>query len=432
MIRKKPFNFAIGVNKKFVYTGLQHAISATGGFSIEENIKPLAIQVIQNIAKYDVTDSVQILYDVNSFNNKLGQYDGQTYEMDSIMICASEFIGGLQSSHQINSVGKLENLYKDFVEYVNSFLNYEEGFSSIYLMDQQFEVEKEKMDVTDLYETLIKQTENIYGTYNDLYGNITVNGTNKLLQNMKTLNLFGNRVSTTETGFIEGDLIYIPYGLTISLHVELDAENLQLNKQGIQYVEKMNLATDYDTCNGCQQTIATSEKITRIVKIPLLIKLAEINAPSGVEPVVTTSTSVSTTPTIPTPRPTVQTEPTPTSTLIEPTTVPIPEPITDITINNYEYKISDVPGFTGKILSQEQKNVVSLSEFLEESQKQIDMKKQQKIEEEKMKQEQIEAEIRQKEKPKAKLNRISNSNAFKRQMRTNVRNVTNFFTDPKK
>jgi hypothetical protein len=80
-------------------------------------------------------------------------------------------------------------------------------------MDQQFEVEKEKMDVTDLYETLIKQTENIYGTYNDLYGNITVNGTNKLLQNMKTLNLFGNRVSTTETGFIEGDLVYIPYGL---------------------------------------------------------------------------------------------------------------------------------------------------------------------------------------------------------------------------
>ena len=73
-------------------------------------------------------------------------------------------------------------------------------------MDHQFEVEKNKMEIQDLYETLIRQTENVYGTYNDLYGNITINGTNKLLKYMKRLNLFGNRDGVEKEGFIEGDL----------------------------------------------------------------------------------------------------------------------------------------------------------------------------------------------------------------------------------
>jgi len=294
MIRKQISNFTKGINKKHIYTGLQHAITATGGFSIESNIKPMHINVIQNIAKYDVTDSVQILFDVDTINAKLGLYDTnkEIFEMDSVMICAEEFIVGLKSVEQIISVGKLENLYKNFVTYVNTFLNYEEGFSSIYLMDEKFEIEKEKMDTLDLYETLIRQTENIYGIYNDLYGNVTINGTNKLLKNMQKLNLFGNREGISQTGFIENDLIYIPYGLTFNLRVDLDAENLELNKLGLENIEKMNAKSDYDTGTGSQQTITNTDKIIRIVKIPLLIKLTNIPKPIipiyEIEPTITT------------------------------------------------------------------------------------------------------------------------------------------------
>ena len=279
MIRTKPFNFAMGVNKKFVYTGLLNAITATGGFAIEDQIKTMQIQVVQNIAKYDVTDSIQILYDLNTLNTKLGNYNNSTnlFEMDSIMICAAEFINGLTSYEQINSVGNLNNMYKNFVDYVNKLLNYEEGFSCIYLMDEQFEVEKEQIGIKDLFETLIKTSDNIYGTYNDLYGNITINGTNKLLKYMKRLNLFGNREGVEKEGFIEGDLIYVPYGLTISVRVDLDAENLELNQQGIDYVKKLNDETDYDTGTSSQQTIVTSENVIRVIKTPLLIKLADLS-----------------------------------------------------------------------------------------------------------------------------------------------------------
>jgi len=281
MIRKKSPNYAVGVNKKYIYNGLQTAITANGGFSIEENAKPMYLHVIENIAKYDVTDSVQLLFDVETFNSKLGDYDvlNETFEMNSIMIYASEFTYGLKSMEQINSVGRLENFYKDFVNHVNDFLNYEEGFSSIYLIDEEFEVEKEKMEIVDLYETLIRKSENAYGKYDDLYGNITVNGTNNILKYMKNLNIFGNRNGVVNPGFIEGDLIYVPYGLTITISVDLNAENLQLNKKGVEYLKKMNEKNDYDNGNGSQETHTNTEKITRIVKIPLLMKLVNIPKP---------------------------------------------------------------------------------------------------------------------------------------------------------
>jgi hypothetical protein len=291
MIRKKTLNYAVGINKKYIYNGLQTAITASGGFSIEENAKPMNLRVIENIAKYDVTDSVQLLFDVDTLNSKLGDYDmlNETFELNSIMIYASEFTHGLKSVEQINSVGKLENFYKDFVTYVNDFLNYEEGFSCLYLMDEEFEVEKEKMEISDLYETLIRKSENVYGEYNDLYGNITINGTNNILKYMKNLNIFGNRNGVVNPGFIEGDLIYVPYGLTISITVDLNAENLQLNKKGLEYVKKINEKNDYDNGNGSQETHTTSEKITRIVKIPLLMKLVNIPKPEHIVTVETVS-----------------------------------------------------------------------------------------------------------------------------------------------
>jgi len=423
MIRKKIFNYTVGINKKHVYTGLQHAITATGGFSIEENAKSIAIQVIQNIAKYDVTDSVQILYDLDMFNAKLGQYDVSNglFEMDSVMLCAAEFISGLLSEHQINSVGKLENMYKDFVEYVNAFLNYEEGFSSIYLMDQQFEVEKEKLDSTDLYERLIRQTENVYGIYNDLYGNIAINGVNKLLKNMQQLNLFGNRDNILETGFVEDDLIYIPYGLTINIRVDLDAENLQLNKLGIDYVNKLNEKTDYDTGNGSQKTFTTTEKIIRVIKIPLLIKLMNLPKPPAeiapTEPTGPIEYTISTGPT----GPIEDTRPTGPTGPIEDTISTGPTGPTGPMINEMEeFKLT---GFTGKIISIEQQNVVSLSTILEESQKNIQNMSNIIIP--------INDTPKMHEKVKKHVRPISNlqnMNVYKTQLKMRRTDITNFFT----
>ena len=53
---------------------------------------------------------------------------------------------------QLNSIGKLSELYKDFIDYVNTFLNYEEGFSSIYILEEQFDINNGDSDTNILSE----------------------------------------------------------------------------------------------------------------------------------------------------------------------------------------------------------------------------------------------------------------------------------------
>ena len=103
------------------------------------------------------------------------------------------------------------------------------------------------------------------------------------------MNLFGNRreVNSIESGFLEGDIIYVPYGLTIYLSVELDCEDLQLNELGKKYVEKLNEEKDYDNGWMSQKTYTTMYSIQRVVSVPLFIKLIHIEKTT---PLTSTST----------------------------------------------------------------------------------------------------------------------------------------------
>ena len=100
------------------------------------------------MAKYDVTNSVQLLLDVSILNKKLGliknstntsivssTYDNslEKFEYDSITIYANEVLPSINMD-QLNSIGSFSSLYSDFIAYVNSFLNYEEGFSSLFIL----------------------------------------------------------------------------------------------------------------------------------------------------------------------------------------------------------------------------------------------------------------------------------------------------------
>jgi len=305
MIRTIPFNFTSSINKKHIYTGVHPAITGIGGFSVEEEFQSIRLNPIQNIGKYNLSDSIQLLFDVNAFNRKLGlvknhnniirsTYSSCTgnFPVDSISITSADFIHNLQTVEQINSIGKLEYIYKEFIEYVNDFLNYEEGFTSIYILDEQFDISGGKYKIDDFY-NLIKSTEtNAYGTYHNLFGNITINGINKLLKSATELNIFGNRgidehcqtpyIYSIKDGFLDGDLIFIPKGFTISLSLDLDSETLKLNDLGKKHVKELNQSTNIDNGNMSQETITTMNNITRIIKVPLFIKL--INDPFSINP----------------------------------------------------------------------------------------------------------------------------------------------------
>jgi len=309
MIRTIPFNFSHSINKKHIYNGVQPAITGIGGFSIDEELPTIKINPIQNIGKYNVTNSIQILFDVATFNRKLGLVKDNSnnsiirttycetthsFPVDSISIPSCDFIKGLRNVEQINSLGKLDYIYQEFTEYVNDFLNYEEGFTSIYMLDEQFDISGGKLNIADFYHLLKSKDTNAYGTYYNLFGNITLNGVNKLFKSTSELNIFGNRgIDENETqenqkvysirdGFLDGDLIFIPKGFTITLSLELDSQTLKLNELGKKHVKKLNEDSNFDDGNMSQETITTIYNITRIIKVPLFIKL--INDPYSVQP----------------------------------------------------------------------------------------------------------------------------------------------------
>jgi hypothetical protein len=135
MLKTIPFNFSRNIDKTHIYTGVQTAISGSGGFSLENNISDIKLNVIRNLAKYDVTNSVQLLADVSIFNKKLGlskdsinkyilksTFDdyAQQFPVDSINIYSNEIVSSI-NFNQLNSIGSLTKLYSDFNTYVNKF-----------------------------------------------------------------------------------------------------------------------------------------------------------------------------------------------------------------------------------------------------------------------------------------------------------------------
>ena len=47
MIKTVPYNFAKHIDKKHIYTGVQSAVTTIGGFSLENNISEIKLNVIQ-------------------------------------------------------------------------------------------------------------------------------------------------------------------------------------------------------------------------------------------------------------------------------------------------------------------------------------------------------------------------------------------------
>ena len=137
------------------YIGLYPAISATGGFIMEEGFKTITMIPVQQIGEYDVTLAIQVVMDVRFFNEKIGLYKDATntnilttsfdnstnrFPTDNITITAEEFTAGVTNITQVISVGKYNTLYSDFINYVNDYFSYADGFSTIFSLSSMVDI----------------------------------------------------------------------------------------------------------------------------------------------------------------------------------------------------------------------------------------------------------------------------------------------------
>ena len=267
------------------YAESVYALNATGGFTMERGFDTIKLAEQTAPVHVDVTDAIQIMMDVLTFNDKLGLFDSVTdsFVNDEITITAGELTEGVTDDSQIISVGKYSTLYSDFQSYVASYFGLAGGFSSLFTAASEFAIDRvdpqtaNEFNAASFIALLTASAQDPSGRYiSDLSGSITIANIANLLKYSVDGNVFGNRNPEdtnwgVENGFVAGDLIWVPAGTTITLKLAIDPEALApLN----------NLSASQSTTVGegifTQTTEATTELITRVVTAPLLIKLVTV------------------------------------------------------------------------------------------------------------------------------------------------------------
>ena len=222
------------------------AIDATGGFAIDISLTDIEIIAQNPIREFDLTETLQLEYDVRIFNEKIGlikdasnstvldsSFNATTgaFPTTTVNITFDEFKNNMTAS-QVTSLGKFETLYSDFKQYINKFFYYSNLFPSLLKSGDATDISNGTFD-SDLFIELINgQSVNSEGnTVNNFSGSIQIYDINGALSYIVKDNPFDNRPTTTDLsfslsdGFIEGDTILVNPGMSIELQLIIDQQS---------------------------------------------------------------------------------------------------------------------------------------------------------------------------------------------------------------
>jgi len=284
-----------------VYSGLAYVFDTSGGFSINQAFPQINLNTYSPIAQYDVTEALQIRFNVRTLNNQLGiikdQNNNKAIEVlyfdvinevlvddkgvirDTITISSEVFLKGVTTKN-IVSMGKMSTLYHDFNYTVMEYFGAPYGFSSVFSNASDFNINNGLFDASAFVNLINGITFN--GTtgsvISDLNGYFTINDLNKHLRFICGTNVFRNRPGNygIPDGFMSGDLIYIPNGISITLSVKIDLEPYSPpNNVGPTNLQSVfNLINYSDSQNNIHKnTTSTISSITQTYSVPILIIL---------------------------------------------------------------------------------------------------------------------------------------------------------------
>lgn len=316
-----------------VYTGNQYAFTGNGGYSTEQAFDTIKRETQTLIEQYDTTGAVELLFDVRILNDILGiQKDGSnidvittgfydnstnTFGLDTVTITADQFLTGLNSNtSNIISIGKYSTLYSDFSKYVAVYFGLSGptttqpsiGFDTLFSGEYDFNAHNSKVFDASAFMSIISGSGDVSigGAYvDDLSGSIVISNITKLLRNAVDANPFGNRDPSgvigqasdpsnrfnygVTDGFFADDLIFIPAdGISITLNLAVDTEGFifPLNNIGPSNESISTLGPTQDasfnsnttsTSTFAQTSTPTTTLITRTLKAPLLLRLANLS-----------------------------------------------------------------------------------------------------------------------------------------------------------
>lgn len=279
-----------------IYIGDNYAIDSSGGFSIQQSFPEIQLQDTTLANRFDVTDALQIKYSVRSMNDKIGITKTETNDKtlhasfdassdtlltNTVTINSEELLHCFKTSNVV-SVGKLSTLYSDFNYTVLEYFGAPYGFSTLFAGEEHYNINGGIFDASALVQLFNKYDFNMNGTYvTDLSGFFTVNNISENLRYACGTNIFDNRPADKNMGvtdgFINGDLIYIPNGLSITLKVDIEQEPYSpINNVGPTNLSSISNLINYNEpqTNVRKQTTSTTTNITQTYSVPILIILS--------------------------------------------------------------------------------------------------------------------------------------------------------------
>jgi hypothetical protein len=263
------------------YSGNIYAMTAQGGYLINQHFDTIKLSAIKAVNQYDVTNSVQVLIDVNLFNSKIGTFNNGRYSNDTITLTASEFARNVTSSSQVISVGAYSSLYSNFISYVNTYFNYANGFTSLFNNQAQFDYNAGVFDASGFVNIIHSTIPDASGGYiSALTGTIQIYNVNNIINYAVQYNVFGNRSTdpadfgnTLSSGFMDGDMIIIPQGTSATLTLVVD-----ITSTGISAASVNQQSSSINAYNNPLFNVSSSaalNNVTQTVKAPLLIRMTD-------------------------------------------------------------------------------------------------------------------------------------------------------------
>jgi hypothetical protein len=190
------------------YIGSHYAITGRGGFEIN-TVSEIILKPLLQFGKYDFTNTLQILLKKDTVNAKLGKFKNGEFSEDSIKITIDDC--DIQES-RIISLGSMETIYIDFKNFIYDYFKMS---LAVNIFNEQ------NIDIFDRAE-LCKIIND-----NNIIGYIELLDINTILKTLVESNICGNREnSVIEDGFIDGDILFIPNGLSLLLSVDCGLEQI--------------------------------------------------------------------------------------------------------------------------------------------------------------------------------------------------------------
>lgn len=280
---------------------LEYVFMGSGRFSVERGFEDVFMNLKSKINQQDIYDAIKIHLPASLFNSKLlgdpqkpyGFYDangqlqdfnndnipdvsgGLKFGLDEITLTNQDIVNTSTSVYDVSSVA---SLYSDFNQYVTNWLS---SGNFINLFDASSTIPSAAFSRADLWKLFFMGTSAGNANYlrNDqsrllgnnvpnpptwdpsmslsgypgqyvscLSGSLTVSNINDLLVSAQTNNYFNNRVQNAANpndvttidisgGFLPGDVIFIPDGLSINLNVNILQNGIAYTSGGLYNAE---------------------------------------------------------------------------------------------------------------------------------------------------------------------------------------------------